>query len=264
MEHSIDIGRVKLDSAIPEDHGSQTEYLFSFVNSGEVQLFQQQPITIKANMFTLIPAGLPHKLLSANQVDVWWVSFCPSCLQLSEDSKIMRSFRNVRLGGLPVRLLAPSRMNYVQNLFEELHALKHEQGSELEVFRSLVILLLAEINKCSAPHKEKTAQSDKVIRALDYIQTHFLQPISLKDVAKGVHCSPSYIATLVKQETGYSVGDWLTRTRLTEACSRLIHTQESIASIGEQVGWSDVTHFIRVFKRSLGQTPAAWRKAALK
>ena len=261
MEHSIDIGRIKLETTRPEDHGSQTEYVFSFVNSGEVELFHQRTLSATTNMFTLVPAGMPHKLLSARHLDVWWVSFCPSCLQLNEDSALMRSFRNVRLGGLPIKLLNEPRAEYVQTLFKELQTAKQNKTVELEVLRSLVILLLTEINACSALPKDKIAQSDKVVRALDYIQTHFLSPISLKDVAKGIHSSPSHIATLVKQETGYSVGEWLTRTRLTEACSRLLHTQDSVAEIGEQVGWRDTTHFIRVFKKSFGNTPATWRKS---
>ena len=92
------------------------------------------------------------------------------------------------------------------------------------------------------------------------MQKNALTSISLKDVAAAVHLSPAYLATRFKQSTGFSVGVWITRLRLTEACSRLIHTDETIEQMTYQLGWNDVTHFIRVFKKMYAITPAQWRR----
>jgi AraC-like DNA-binding protein len=39
----------------------------------------------------------------------------------------------------------------------------------------------------------------------------------------------------------------------------LLHTDEIVAVIAERVGYADATHFIRLFRRAHGMTPAAWR-----
>ena len=130
----------------------------------------------------------------------------------------------------------------------------------LEVTRSWLVLLLYEIQLGSQVALKGKATSGKVLAALDYMQQAFLKPISLKDVAQQVHASPSYLATKVKNETGYSVGQWLTRHRLTHAATKLQHTDIPIAHLAEELGWMDTTHFIRQFKKAFGETPAAWRK----
>ena len=261
QQHSLDLGRSMTDSVGHEAHGSQTEYLLSFINRGTLVMEHKGRLELEAGMFTLIPAGMDHGLIAGEELDVWWLSFCPSCLGLDESKEIMRPYRQVRLGGLPAMKLADSRLDFVNMLFKELLRLKEAaEPIELEITRSLLVLLLAEISRCTAIASPGTANSPKVLAALDYIQQHFLQPISLKQVAQAVHTSPSYLATLVKTETGYSVGQWLIRNRLTHACSRLLHTSEPVAQLAEQSGWKDTTHFIRQFKRAFGQTPAAWRK----
>ena len=79
-------------------------------------------------------------------------------------------------------------------------------------------------------------------------------------MADAIHCSPSHLAFLMKQHTGYTVGQWVIRSRLTQACSRLLHSNQEISQLVYELGWHDVTHFIRQFKKAYGMTPAAWRK----
>ncbi|WP_199611655.1 helix-turn-helix domain-containing protein [Flocculibacter collagenilyticus] len=259
--HAIDIGHEYIDTMKAEEHGSQTEYILSFVVNGSITMRHRELIELKNNMFSLIPAGMPHSIVNGENVEVWWVSFCPNCLNLNEDDSIMQPFRQIRLGALPVLKLPTERVHYLHSLFNELNTIiKHEQHCDIEVLKSLLVLILYEVKKSSQIEKSIAATHSKVVSALDYIQRHFLNAISLKDVAKAIHTSPSHLATLVKQDTGFSIGEWITRHRLTEACSRLIHTQDQIQVIVEELGWSDTTHFIRQFKKAYGETPAAWRK----
>ncbi|MBB1342872.1 helix-turn-helix transcriptional regulator [Pseudoalteromonas sp. SR45-6] len=260
-EHTISIGHEFIDNLSGEEHGSQTEYIVTFINKGTLKMHHRGVVELDANMFTLIPAGMPHSLIEGENLDVWWVSFCPSCLGFNENDPLMRPFRQVRLGALPILKLDEKRLSSITFMFNELQqALKNAHTNYLEVYRSLLILILYEIEKATQLEKYVVTGSNKVVSALDYIQRHFLEPISLKDVAKAIHCSPSHLATLVKKDTGYSIGDWITRNRLTEACSRLLHTKAPINLIVEELGWNDTTHFIRQFKKAYGDTPAAWRK----
>ena len=97
--------------------------------------------------------------------------------------------------------------------------------------------------------------------ALEVIQRRALEPISLKDVAAALCRTPAHVADVVKAQTGHTVGQWLTEARVAEAAARLVHTDDTLLDIAEQVGWKDKTHFIRTFRKAYGITPAAYRRA---
>ena len=104
--------------------------------------------------------------------------------------------------------------------------------------------------------------SDVAGDALRYIERHCFEPISLSDVAAALHRSPGHVTTALKRATGKTVGAWIMAGRLAEARNRLLHSDEMIDVIAERVGYGDVTHFIRLFRREHGITPAAWRSRA--
>jgi len=152
------------------------------------------------------------------------------------------------------------RVPFIQTLAVEFERALSSRLTSFEVLRSFLMLILQELANATQPAEFAPTTNAKVAAALSYVQDYFLKPISLRDVANAVHVNPAHLASLVKQNTGYTVGQWINRNRLTEACSRLLHTNKQIAEIGEDVGWGDVTHFIRQFKKTYGMTPAAWRK----
>jgi YesN/AraC family two-component response regulator len=174
----------------------------------------------------------------------------------------MAPFGQVRLGALAVFALPNERQGYFVSLMEALKKERQVNGPDSpQVMKCLLMLILNEVKQArnilvNTPMEGNT----RVSHALEFIQKNSLKAISLKDVANHLHLSPAYLATMVKTSTGYSIGEWISRNRLTQACSRLMHTNEKIEIIANQVGWGDVTHFIRMFKKAYGQTPAAWRK----
>ena len=243
-----------------EDHGAHTEHLLMLFLDGQLTMQHRDIITLEPGQLLLIPAGTPHGIVRGSNVRVWWLSFCCSCLDLDEEQPLMAPFGQIRRGALPIFTPEASRQPYLVTLFEE--AQRESALSTAEsatVLKSLLLLLLNEVKK-AMPTAVPLPASSQVADALSYIQQHCLTGISLKHVAAAVHRSPGYLATQLKQQTGYSAGEWITRYRLTEACARLLHTDDNIELIATQIGWQDVTHLIRQFKKAYGQTPAAWRK----
>ncbi len=260
--HAINVGYQFTKDVSANHNASHTEHVISFVDQGQMRIEQGQEINIAPGMLVLVPAGVPHSQFSGNNVGSWWVSFCTSCLDLSESHSLMAPFGQVRLGALAVFSLPQERQGYLVSLMKGLKKETKINGPDSpEVMKCLLMLILNEVKQARSALIDAPAEGDsRVSQALEFIQKNSLKAISLKDVANHLHLSSAYLATRVKKSTGYSVGQWINRNRLTHACSRLMHTDEKIDSIANQVGWSDVTHFIRMFKKSYGQTPAAWRK----
>jgi len=106
------------------------------------------------------------------------------------------------------------------------------------------------------------AGSDRNVmpRAHTYIRDHMGEHISLDEVARFVHLSPSYFSRLFKSETGETFSEYLQTIRIERAKSLLKLEQYSLTQIAEQVGFFDQSHFIKAFKQATGMTPGLYRR----
>lgn len=93
----------------------------------------------------------------------------------------------------------------------------------------------------------------------DFIEAHYHQPISLRDVAQSVGYSAAYLTDLVRRRTGQSVHRWITERRMVAACSLLLETDRPIDYIALAVGYRNTWCFFRLFRQSFGMTPRDWR-----
>ena len=75
-----------------------------------------------------------------------------------------------------------------------------------------------------------------------------------------LNLSHTYFSTLFKSETGVTVSQYLTKTRMKEARRLLLASQEPIAQIAAQVGYQDEKYFMRVFKKEIGLTVSEFRR----
>jgi AraC family transcriptional regulator, transcriptional activator of pobA len=94
-----------------------------------------------------------------------------------------------------------------------------------------------------------------------YIERHYRQSISLKDVARAVGLTPGHLTTIVGRKTGRTVQHWITERRMTEARRALVETDLTVEAIGARVGYRDPSYFIKIFKRTHALTPLQWRRA---
>jgi AraC family transcriptional regulator len=74
----------------------------------------------------------------------------------------------------------------------------------------------------------------------------------------GVH--PTHLARTFRRFHGRSLGDYVTGLRIQHACRALSETDEALASIASEAGFTDQSHFTRTFKHVIGTTPARYRR----
>ena len=99
-------------------------------------------------------------------------------------------------------------------------------------------------------------------KILGYIQDHFTeQQFSLRQLAEEFHLSQSYVTRLIKQETGSSFSELLTRMRIDRAVSLLVQSPDmKLVEIAERTGFASQHYFSRVFKEKIGFSPADYRE----
>ncbi len=105
----------------------------------------------------------------------------------------------------------------------------------------------------------ENAEPPVIIRAKDFIKEHQAEDLSLGQVAKAVNTSTFYFCKLFKRVTGLNFTDYLARVRIEKAKNLLLNPNLRISEIAFEVGFQSLTHFNRVFKRILGQSPTEYR-----
>lgn len=93
-----------------------------------------------------------------------------------------------------------------------------------------------------------------------YMEQHYMDPISLEEVAAQVGFNPSYFSTVFKKNCGEGFVDYLTGIRVGEAKKLLCNAEVPITEICFQIGYRDLKHFNRVFKRLTGLTPSEFKR----
>lgn len=102
--------------------------------------------------------------------------------------------------------------------------------------------------------------SEAVEQALAFIERRYMDDIAISDVAEFVHLHPVYLSRLVKKETGETLHDMLTRTRMRNAIQCMADPNMKLYEIAEKVGIPDVRYFGQIFKKCFGLTPSALRQ----
>lgn len=95
--------------------------------------------------------------------------------------------------------------------------------------------------------------------AMQYIEEHFSEKITLLDVADHVYVSQWHLSKLITKNTNQSFSDLINSVRIQKAKELMSDPSLRIWEIGEMVGFSDVSHFSRIFKKYEFLSPTEYR-----
>lgn len=107
---------------------------------------------------------------------------------------------------------------------------------------------------------KKRVVSRHVSLCLDYIYNHLHEPIQVQALAELTGLSPSYLSSLFKSEMGQSISEYIMSKKMEAARNMLRYTDYSSAEISSVLNFSSQSHFIRAFKRYVGETPKRYRE----
>lgn len=107
--------------------------------------------------------------------------------------------------------------------------------------------------------EENVASSFIVNNALEYIRAHYNEKLRLVDVAEEVYVSQWHLSKLLNKMTGRTFSELLNSIRMEKAAELLHDPGLRISDIAEQVGFVDLAHFSRVFKRVEGMSANEYR-----
>jgi AraC-like DNA-binding protein len=99
----------------------------------------------------------------------------------------------------------------------------------------------------------------------EIIQDHIDTNISLKEISKGLDINPSYLSReFSKYFEDLSFGEYIRKQRIEKAIALMQSAAYSLTEIAYLTGFSDQSHFTRIFQKHTGESPSAFRRKLLR
>ena len=143
-----------------------------------------------------------------------------------------------------------------------------EYENEKEAFDILIkgtiyamIALLCREGALSSYNSSYSADIEKLLPAIAYIEEHFSSDISLEEISSVQKLNPSYFCRLFKKASGSGFVDYLNFVRICKSEKLLAKSEKSILEVAYEVGFSSVSYYNRIFKRYKNCTPTEYRRA---
>lgn len=228
------------------------------------------PCEVSAGAIALILPGQLHSIeqLEENSMEYENIIFHPNILISKKTDACTTDFLLPLLqGSISVPFLyTPEHPHYAEiaacvDANDEISR-THPTGYQLFIKSQLFMLFFILFRKCSLkkPPVKNYRSLEKMKLILKYIENHYMDKITIEEMAAEVGLSQSHFMKYFKNTMGTSFIEYLNEYRLTMASRLLISSDASILVIAEEVGYENLSYFNRTFKKRFGQTPREHRK----
>lgn len=154
-------------------------------------------------------------------------------------------------------LLKPSAKEELIIVLEEAIHLAGQKPAEIDI----TVSEFEEEHRDEKPDLLKNQVIMEHIR--DYVESHYMQDITLQDAAAQLHYSDAYFCRFFKQNFDKNFIMYLSELRVEKAKELLSDVTVNVKDIGHRVGFHDSSYFTKVFKRVTGVTPSEYRNKVL-
>ncbi|MFI3201814.1 MAG: response regulator [Eubacteriales bacterium] len=141
------------------------------------------------------------------------------------------------------------------------YLLKPFEDGELEESIQQIISILPQHSTTPFHFKAKSHYNSKYINeAIEYIQNHYAEHISISQVSYVICLSEGYFSRLFKKETGYTFVNYLAYYRIEQATKLLQNHKVKVYEVAQLVGYSDSMYFSNLFKKIVGVSPSQYQE----
>ena len=148
--------------------------------------------------------------------------------------------------------------------FQQLIQLIHEEKSDADVVKPLLVALLEKAKKLYAVYASEEKVLSKKMRIVrkykSLINNLFLENKEVRFYADQLNVSANYLNEIIKAETGISAKRHISERVLLEAKNLLLYSGLGITEISYVLGFSEPTHFTKFFKKETGTTPKSFQQ----
>lgn len=136
-------------------------------------------------------------------------------------------------------------------------------GIEEDIITSSVAALTAAVNQVDQIKAVSESKDARMNEIINYMQTNYMM-VTLDELSKAFYLSKPYLSKYIKEQTGLTFGENVKKIRMKKAKTLLKNGNMKVESIAETVGYQNVEHFNRLFKKQYGMTPVQYRNSKIK
>lgn len=156
-----------------------------------------------------------------------------------------------------------------QRVGERLRQLANQPPFERLLTLLQVCQLLASAEDAESLHADGThfdlnpREQERINRIYQFVETHYSQPVDIHKIADLTSLTVPAFCRYFKRMTHLTFTDFVNEYRVSQA-RQLLHSSRTVADIGFAVGFTNLSHFNKTFKRVTGQTPSGYRNELIR
>ncbi|MFI3200111.1 MAG: response regulator [Eubacteriales bacterium] len=132
--------------------------------------------------------------------------------------------------------------------------------NDLQELLDELVEYISKMSGCIEEEVEEEQYSVTFLKIVKYLNEHYSEDISLKNIAKLFYLNANYLSQLFKLETGITYSHYITELRIGKAKELIQKTDFTLSEISDQIGFNDYFYFSKKFKKVVGVTPSSYQE----
>ena len=243
-------------------------------------------------IFIVALVGLIYQIFKDNYIDQREIFNIPEChfkqveggitaevtIEQNKERRVIETSGNGRLDAVSNAVKLYFGISYELSVYEE-HAVSRGSSSKAaayvgivkdgkmywgvgideDIIKSSIAALVSAGNKLAQSENIKEGREERIVDIMNYVRNHY-KDVTLDDLADNFNLSKPYLSKYIKENAGITFQEAVKKARMKKARAMLKESNQTVESIAAYVGYENVEHFNRLFKKSYGMTPIQFRR----
>ena len=199
-------------------------------------------------------------------------------IELNGDRRLIRAGGNGRLDAVSNAIKTYLGVSYQLAVYEE-HAIskgsssraaayvailcggKHYWGVGVDedIIKASIAALASAANKLAVEQHITEGREARIVEIISFIKNDYMN-VTLDTLSEEFHLSKPYLSKYIKEKAGMTFQEAVRKERMKKARTLLRETDQTVETVAAEVGYENVEHFNRLFKKNYGLTPVQYRK----
>lgn len=201
-------------------------------------------------------------------------------IEQSSGTRVIRTSGNGRLDAVSNAIKTYFGIDYELTVYEE-HAISRGSSSKAaayvgivqdnhyywgvgvdeDIIKASIAALTSAANKLAAEQHITEGREERIVEIIGFIRNDY-KNVTLETLSDTFHLSKPYLSKYIKEKGGATFQEVVREERMKKARLLLRETNQTVETVAAEVGYENVEHFNRLFKKNYGITPVQYRKQA--
>ena len=132
-------------------------------------------------------------------------------------------------------------------------------GVDEDIIKASIAALVSAANKLAVEQHITEGREERIVEIISYIKNDYMN-VTLDTLSEEFHLSKPYLSKYIKEKAGMTFQEAVRKERMKKARTLLRETDQTVETVAAEVGYENVEHFNRLFKKNYGLTPVQYRK----